>query len=238
MLSSDSSAVPRMPAPRVATSVTSARPIISAAAVRAVRTGLRCELRSASRPAAPAIRSEGLPTADAIGTTRREETSQKATNMNRQPSRSPGATSPCRGRPPRPRPAARSRPPAVTGGSQPCRVRRPGGSVAPSRTAAIGGMAIARRAGMIVASIVIPTPSTSDTMIVRVASTRPDCGIDRSMASKTALRPLASATPPNRPSTEASTPRTKPSSRTERMICLRDAPSVRRVANSAPAARG
>ena len=221
-----------MPAPRVATSVTSARPIISAAAVRAVRTGLRCELRSASRPAAPAIRSEGWPTADAIGTTRRDETSQKATNMNRQPSAVTSSDVPVSRPPTAPQTSSTIATTAVTGRSQPCRVRRPGGSVAPSRTAAIGGMAMARRAGMIVASIVMPTPSTSDTTIVRVASTRPACGIDRSMASKTALRPLASATPPNRPSTEASTPRAKPSSRTERMICLRDAPSVRRVANS------
>ena len=45
-----------MPAARTATSVTSARPIISAAAVDAVRCGLRPALSRASTPAAPPIR--------------------------------------------------------------------------------------------------------------------------------------------------------------------------------------
>ena len=52
-----SSTAPRkvlvIPAASVATSVTSASPIISAAAVEAVRCGLRRALSRASRPAAP-----------------------------------------------------------------------------------------------------------------------------------------------------------------------------------------
>ena len=53
---------------------------------------------------------------------------------------------------------------------------REGGSAAPSRTAAIGGTRVARRAGEIVASTVMPTPSSSDTITVRVLNTVPGAG--------------------------------------------------------------
>ena len=44
--------------------------------------------------------------------------------------------------------------------------------------------------------------------------------------------PLAMPNPSNSPIAEASRPITRPSSFTERRTCLREAPSVRRVANS------
>ena len=47
------------PAARIETKVTSARPIISAAAVTAVRLGLRIAFSRASRPATPRSRSIG-----------------------------------------------------------------------------------------------------------------------------------------------------------------------------------
>ena len=50
-----------MPAASTATSVTSARPIISADAVDAVRCGLRRALSRASEPAAPPIFVAGQP---------------------------------------------------------------------------------------------------------------------------------------------------------------------------------
>ena len=53
---------------------------------------------------------------------------------------------------------------------------RDGGSVAPSRTAAIGGTRVARRAGEIVASTVMPTPSSSETITVRRLNTVPVLG--------------------------------------------------------------
>ena len=43
---------------------------------------------------------------------------------------------------------------------------------------------------------------------------------------------FASPTPANSPTTEASSPITRPSITTERMTCLREAPRVRSVANS------
>ena len=48
-----------IPAESTAMKVTSARPIISAAAVDAVRPGLRSELPRASEPAAPPRRADG-----------------------------------------------------------------------------------------------------------------------------------------------------------------------------------
>ena len=53
------------------TKLTSARPIISAAAVAAVRAGLRCEFSRASRPTSPRSRSIGPPATAASGLTRR-----------------------------------------------------------------------------------------------------------------------------------------------------------------------
>ena len=82
------------------------------------------------------------------------------------------------------------------------------------------------------AIIVTPMPSTSETMTVRRFEDEAGRRQSRSEASKTAFRPLASPSPANRPTTEASTPMHEPSISTERRTCRRDAPSERRVANS------
>ena len=58
-----------IPAASTATSVTSASPIISAAAVEAVRCGFRRALSRASTPAAPPIRVAGQPRAATSGRT-------------------------------------------------------------------------------------------------------------------------------------------------------------------------
>src|ERR1700704_5117839 len=55
----------------MATTVTSASPIISAAAVEAVRPGLRRDLSRAIRPGAPPKRAAGRPTTAASGLTSR-----------------------------------------------------------------------------------------------------------------------------------------------------------------------
>ena len=106
--------------------------------------------------------------------------------------------------------------------------KREGGSVEPSRTAAIGGTRVARRAGTTLASTVITVPSASETSTVRSAKTIPASGSSPPIA----LSSLASPNPANSPITEASSPITRPSITTERMTCLREAPSVRSVANS------
>ena len=62
-----------MPLASTATKVTSAMPIISAAAVEAVRPGFRTEFPRASLPAAPPIARAGRPTTAASGRTRCDE---------------------------------------------------------------------------------------------------------------------------------------------------------------------
>ena len=58
-----------IPAANTVTKTTSARPIISAAAVTAVRPGLRMAFSRASRPVIPRRRSIGLPATAASGLT-------------------------------------------------------------------------------------------------------------------------------------------------------------------------
>ena len=60
-----------MPAANTVTNTTTARPIISAAAVVAVRPGLRTVFSRASRPVRPRRRSSGQPVTEASGLTSR-----------------------------------------------------------------------------------------------------------------------------------------------------------------------
>ena len=64
------------------------------------------------------------------------------------------------------------------------------GSVAPSRTAAIGGTRVARIAGNSPARSVMPTPTSSETTIVRVAKTRSAVGKLDAEAPEQRLDPL------------------------------------------------
>ena len=112
------------------------------------------------------------------------------------------------------------------------RAKRPRGSVAPSRTAAIGGTRVARIAGKRPATSVTSVPTSSETTIVRVAKTVSVCGRSRFSALKSAFSPTASPRPANRPTIEAPRPITSASRITDRSTCRRDAPSVRSVANS------
>jgi hypothetical protein len=69
-------------------------------------------------------------------------------------------------------------------------------------------------------------------MIVRAAMTVPPSGRSTPSALNRTSMPLATPNPTSRPIVDATRPITRPSSRTERSTCLREAPSVRRVANS------
>ena len=150
------------PAPSTATTVTSVSPIMSAAAVDAVRAGLRTALASASSPATPPARRVGQPTRRASGLTRCGARKARPRNSAITPtptSRPADAPS----RPPRVPTAiaaidARTTPSPVL---RECAANRDAGRVDPSRTAAIGGTRVARRAGTIVASRVIDVPTTS-----------------------------------------------------------------------------
>ena len=92
------------PEARTATKVTSASPIISAAAVAAVRDGFLPELAEASRPADPPSRRAGAPTSQISGGTRRLEII--ATPMNSRSVPAAAGTSTAEAPPPEKTPAA------------------------------------------------------------------------------------------------------------------------------------
>ena len=222
------------PAASTATSVTSARPIISAEAVDAVRVGLRIAFPRASLPAAPPIFVAGQPSTSASGGTSvfaSIPTPMKMPNaptpiaIRRVPVESPPTNSPMS--------ISAIAPTSVTPpASGPKRAKREGGSSAPSRTAAIGGTRVARIAGRSAAIMVIKIPTTSETTMVRVANTVAACGRSIPKETKSEFSPFARPSPRNSPATDASAPITNASTSTERRTCRCVAPSVRRVASS------
>ena len=106
------------------------------------------------------------------------------------------------------------------------------GRTEPSRTAAIGGTRVARRAGRTLAISVTIVPTRSETITVRVAKTVWPCGRSIPKVTKSLFSTLASPSPRNSPRTEPRTPITKASITTDQSTWRRDAPSVRSVANS------
>ena len=156
-----------IPDDSIATRVTSARPIISADAVEAVRWGLRRALSRASLPMAPAILVAGHPSQFASTGTIRADSSAMPMNTSTAPRPISPSTPPV--------PLATNRPtssdmkPSATAVAEAGLryfANLPSGSVAPSRTAAIGSTRVARIAGRRLASIVTTTPTTIATMIV------------------------------------------------------------------------
>ena len=81
---------------------------------------------------------------------------------------------------------------------------RPGGSSAPSRTAAIGGTRVARSAGKKLAISVTMIPSASETTTVRASRRRPLFGSVNPTASNSQKRPFARPSPRKSPTIEAS----------------------------------
>ena len=140
-----------IPAASTETSVTSARPIISADAVEAVRCGLRLGVararalrrrRRASPPASPSQVRErpDEPLREQCDAEEDHQRAEAHPDEQRGRARCPGRRAPRRGR--------RSR--EASGGSIPGRAGTRSGtaaSVAPSRTAASGGTRVARKAG-------------------------------------------------------------------------------------------
>ncbi len=225
--------VEMIPWASTATKVTSASPIISAAAVEAVRCGLRRALSRASTPAAPPIFVAGQPRNAASGRTSCAANPATPRKISSVPMPIAASTGPVPLATKRPTSSA-AKPSTVTASEPTARKRanRPGGSVAPSRTAAIGGTLVARSAGRRLASSVIRIPTRSETTIVLVWNASPLFGSVNPIRSKSLNSPFARKRPRNRPVTEASTPITSDSTITDHSTCLREAPSVRRVANS------
>ena len=205
-----------MPAASVATSVTSARPIISADAVDAVRCGFRRELSRASTPAAPPSRMAGQPRIpESTGMAGADSMATPTKTISVPPIRSRSTFDVPWEKSPK---ISSAKPTAVSSAAIGVRTRanRPGGSVAPSRTAAIGGTRVARSAGKMLAIRVTTIPSASETTIVRVSRSNPLFGSVKPTASNSQKSPFASASPRKSPITEATMPIASASTTTER----------------------
>ena len=113
------------------------------------------------------------------------------------------------------------------------RANRPAGSVAPSRTAAIGGTRVARSAGRRLASSVTRMPTRSETTIVLRLETQAAVRQREPDQVEELEQPLREAETEEQPGDRGEHARsTSDSSITSRSTCRREAPSVRRVANS------
>ena len=161
--------VSRAPAAKIDAKLTRVTPIISAAAVAAVRPGWRTLFSRARRPVIPKARSIGAPTTEAIGLTSRGLSSATPMNTAAAPLktsvRAPLASL-TRKRPAASEPAPASVSSAASGASS--RDGRPCVTTAPSRSAITGATRIARSAGARHDSSVTTVPTTSETTIVRV----------------------------------------------------------------------
>ena len=165
----------RKPLTIVATSVTSASPIISAAAVVAVRVVLRVELPLASRPAGRRSAARGRPRSrerpdDATGDHDHAEEQRQGAEADEDHRPAHRAAAERAGQ------AQRGRDARIVIGMDGLRAPSRGGRVAPSRMAAIGAIRVARRAGEMLAIRVTIMPSQSATMTVRGSDDRRGLG--------------------------------------------------------------
>ena len=208
------------PAAKTVTKVTRARPIINAAAVTAVRLGLRCAFSRARRPISRRRRSSGQPDTAASAGTRRGLKSETAKTMTTAPPPIRPAAVPPPALPKSPnrtiaRPAAPSRTETaprikrrrrVAGGTYACR-------------AAIGGTRVERSAGTSEERTVTTSPTRSETTIVRDSITRLVVGRSTSKSLSRALSMRAARKPPATPIAAPISPIAKASTTTAVRIC-------------------
>ena len=224
------------PGASTATVVTSASPIISAAAVEAVRPGLRIAFERARRPATPPIRVAGQPRTSAsgramLGRDHRDaeeepehaDAEQEQAGAGRQRPRRRRRRRRARARPRR----RRARPPA--------RSARGGTAEAPTppgrRRSA--GRASRAAAGQRLASSVTTVPTTSETITVRVAKTSPVCGRSTPNGLEQRLEPLREPEPDEEPDRRGERARSRaPRGSPPDAPAARSRPSSRSVANS------
>ncbi len=231
VLSIASSIEPLIPAANTVTNETSASPTISAAAVDAVRPGLRTEFSCASRPGTPPSRSSGAPTTVASGVTRiglSSATPRKTATAPTPTQASPGLRAPeipsaiaAAPSSPRTAPAAvrRRRSPVV-------------GGTTPSRSPVTGDTRVARSAGARAETTAITTPRTRPMMIVRGSITVPVEGRSMPSAANRLLITFAKPIPSATPTAAAPRPIAAASRMTLARIWRREAPRVRSIANS------
>ena len=186
-----------------AAALTSATPIISAAAVADVRRGARPAFSRARMPGAPSTLATGQPIALVTGLATVDETLATPRNSSSAPppaSASNPRVPPGRRNSPVPNMAA---PSTVT--IVPTTRRRALSASNPSsgRMAATGGTLAARRAGTMTASIVMPTPTRNAISTVKGLSTVSLDGKPAPAALKRLIMPRATRMPPPMPTTVA-----------------------------------
>ena len=175
---------------KIARKASTVTPIISTAAVSAVRAGLRTALARARRPVVPRVASIGTPTTRAIG--RMKNRAAIATPMNTSSRPTPTEVRMPPAPPPELSPVTISTMPptaksADSHGAR--RAKRLSGSAAPSWAAAIGGTRVARSAGRSAATSVTTVPTTSAVTTVSPLTDAPDAGSAKPSASKIASTP-------------------------------------------------
>ena len=198
-------------APNTAIAATRARPTMSAAAVWAVRSGLRMQFSRPSWPGSPSSRASGRPIAPETGRAIAGASMAAPTKMHTEPrptSWMAGLASPMASMatPARPTPAPQAN-------------RRRGETSLSGRrssSAATGGMRTARRAGPIADTTVTPTPTASPTTTVRASKTSDPTGSATPNARSRASSPTAASTPAPSPITDETSPTAAASASTER----------------------
>ena len=205
-------------------------PIMSAAAVDAVRRGLRTAFCRARRPVTPLNLTTGAPITRLIGPAMIGPSTATPRKVSMAPP--PTIASPLLRWPNSPRKSTATPPPRTR---SPRIVRRrelPARSTAVVRRAAMGGTREARRAGATATTRVTPIPAMSATTIERPLTTVPLAGMPKPTAPSRLFRPTANATPSTRPSTAEMMPTTSASPSTAPRTCRRLAPSARSKASS------
>ena len=200
-------------------------PIIRAAAVDAVRLGLRVAFCRASRPVTPLSRATGAPIRLLMGPAMTGPSTATPRNVTSAPP--PTTAIPLSRLPNRPRNRAAT-PRAST--SSPNTVRtseRAERSTLTSRRAAMGDTRDARMAGAMATTMVTPTPAMKATTTELMWITAPLAGMPRPRPLSRALSPMATRMPKTRPSTAEINPTTNASPITEPSTWPRLAPMAR-----------
>ena len=157
------------PAAKIEAKVTSATPIMSAAAVTAVRPGWRTEFSRASWPVMPVARSIGRPMTFASGRTSRGESSATPRKVSAAPPPMNEIAALSDFRLPK-SPTHMSPTPIASSSPAPMAIRRPRPrciGTAPSRRASTGGTRMARIAGAMLATRLTTVPTRIVTITVR-----------------------------------------------------------------------
>ena len=198
------------PAAKIEAKVTSATPIMSAAAVTAVRPGWRTEFSRASWPVMPVARSIGRPMTFASGRTSRGESSATPRKVSAAPPPMNEIAALSDFRLPK-SPTHMSPTPIASSTPAPMAIRRPRPrciGTTPSRRASTGGTRMARIAGAMLATRLTTVPTRIVTITVRLSMTTPLLGRSAPKALNSVRRSAAVPMPSRKPTT----PPTKPSS--------------------------